>query len=144
MPAPTGYDLGFQHSSVNAGVAVGFLLDESEDGAFEEERQFETDVQVTTGGVVTVSSYGTGAIFYRLRLLLRSSVMRRNSTGTEEVPATLRTRLLEFAAASDGLLELQRAEGDRKVAIVEALKFISAPRRDGYLAVVLLADLGPG
>ncbi len=144
MAAPAGYDVGFQHSSVNVGVAVGFLLDEEDPDAFVEERQFETDVKVTTGGEVTVSSYGTGAIFYTLRLLLRTSVMRRNVTGTAEVPAALRTTLLQFAAVADGTVELQRDEGDRRVAFVDDIKFISAPSRDGYVAVVKLADLGAG
>ena len=144
MPAPAGYDLGLQHSTINAGAAVGFLLDEEDPDAFVEERQFQTDVKVTTGGAVTVASYGTGAIFYTLRLLLRTSVMRRNVTGATENPQTLRTTLLQFAALTDGLVELQRAEGDRRVAFVDAIKFISAPQRDGYVAIVKLADLGVG
>ena len=145
MPVPTEYDVALQHSTVNAGTAVGFLLDEQHAEALVEERSFVTDVQVTTGGVVTVASYGAGPVEYRLRLLLRSSVMRRNSTGAVEVPATLRTNLLAFAAANDTLLELWMATGDRRVAFVkDGLKFLSHPSQDGYVALLHLVDLGAG
>ena len=145
MPVPAGYDVALQHSSVNAGTAIGFLLDEQDEGALVEERYFVTDVQITTGGVVTVASYGAGPVFYRLRLLLRSSVMRRNSTGAVEVPATLRANLLLFAATSDTLLELWMSTGDRRVAFVkDGLKFLSHPSQDGYVALLHLVDLGAG
>ena len=144
MPATTGYDIGLKHAAVNAGVAVGFLLDENDPQAFVEERGFVTDVKTTTGGAVTVASYGQGAVRYRLRLLLRTSVMRRNSTGATESPTSLRTRLLEFAATNDAALTLERAEGDRVVAFVDDIKFLSGPSIDGYVALVRLVDIGPG
>ena len=151
MPAPNGYDIGLQHSAVNGGTAVGFLLDEADrvgaglaPAPFVEEQAIVAHVDVTTAGVASVASYGLGAVTYRCRLQLATDVLKRDRRPGTETPATLRTRLLEFAAKTDGLVMLQLAVGNRRVAFTEAVKFISGPGIDGYVALVALVDLGAG
>jgi hypothetical protein len=145
MPAPAGYDVGLQHASVNGGAAVGFLLDDARDiDAFVEDRDVIAHVDVTTGGVVSLASFGLGAVRYRLRLRLATDVLKRDHRPATEAPATLRSRILSFAAITDGLTVLQLATGDRRVGFVGDVRFVSGPTIDGYIAVLNLVDLGAG
>ena len=144
MPAPTGYDIGLQHAAVNGGTAVGYLLDEADGEPFVEEQAIVAHVDVTTAGQASVASFGLGAVTYRCRLQLATDVLKRDRRPGTETPATLRTRLLEFAAKTDGLVMLQLAAGNRRIAFTEAVKFISGPGIDGYVALVTLVDLGAG
>jgi hypothetical protein len=142
MAAPTGYDLGLTHSAVNGGVAVGFLLEEDHDEPFVEEQDVVASHDVTTAGVASVASYGLGAVRYRLRLALRADVLKRDHRPTTETPATLRTRLLEYAAKTDGQVRLDTDLLSRRVAFLEAVKFVSGPEIDGFVALLVLADVG--
>lgn len=141
MAPPAGYDVGLQHASVNGGVAVGFLLDEAGE-PFREEQDIVASVEVTTAGVASVASYGVGAIHYRLRLLLRGDVLTRDHRPVTEAPATLRARLLQLAAQTDGNVRLQYGDLSRRVAFVETISLISGPGRDGAVVLVTLVDLG--
>jgi hypothetical protein len=142
MAAPQGYDIGFTHASVNGGTVVGFLLDESAEEPFVEEQEVVASHDVTTAGVASVASYGLGAVRYRLRLALRGDILKRDHQPTTETPATLRSRLLELAAKTDGGVQLDTDLLSRSVAFVEAVKFISGPEIDGFVALVVLADIG--
>ena len=144
MPAPSGYDVGLQHSSVNNGVAVGFLLDEEGDAPFVEEQAVVASLDVTTAGVASVASYGLGAVVYRLRIALRPDVLTRDQHPAMEAPAQLRARILEFAARTDGNVVLQLADRNRRVAFLEAVTFESGPGLHGLVARLVLADLGTG
>ena len=142
MPAPGGYDIGLRHASVNAGVAVGFFLDGTHEEPFVEEQAIVTHVEVTTGGAPSLASYGVGIRRYRLRLVLAAQVLDRMRRGRTETPDDARTRLLELAAQTDGLVKLQLATGDRYVSFAEAVRLITGPAHDGYIAVLTLVDLG--
>lgn len=142
MPIPAGYDVGLQHSAVNGGVDVGFFLDGSHDEPFVEEQTIVTHVDVTTGGVTSVASFGLGVKRYRLRLQLATEVLDRSRRGRKESPADNRARILEFAAKTDGLVKLQMALDTRYVGFEEAVRFISGPALDGYIALLTLVDLG--
>ena len=142
MAAPVGYDLGLTHATVNGGTATGYLLAEADGDSFVEEQALVADVQVTTGGAVSVASYGAGATIYRLRLALRTDILRRDHRPATETPDTLRARLKSYAAIADGQLRLDTATLSRRVAAVEQLKFISAPGIDGYVAILALVDIG--
>ena len=143
MTVPTGYDVGLQHASVNGGVAVGLMLDDSnhEEPLIEDQALVAT-VDTSTAGVTSVASYGPGPCTYRARVLLRSDVLKRNHQTTTEVPTATRALLLAFAALTDGATKLQLPTGDRYVAFTEAVKFISGPNIDGYIAVLTMTDLG--
>lgn len=141
--APSGYDLGFQHGSVNSGAVVGFLLDHGRDvEAFVEEQELIGSVEITTGATISHAAYGLGAVRYRLRLRLATDVLKRDHRPGTETPATLRTRLLEFAAKTDGQVVLQLESGNRKVGFIEAVRFVGGPAVDGYIALLNLVDLG--
>jgi hypothetical protein len=142
MAVPQGYDVGLTHSSVNSGTVVGFLLQEDHDEPFIEEQEVVASHDVTTAGVASVASYGLGAVRYRLRLALRGDILKRDHRPTTETPATLRTHLLAFAAKTDGLVTLDYSGISRRVAFLEAVRFISGPEIDGYIALVVLADVG--
>lgn len=143
MGTPIGYDIGLTHSSVAGGAATGFLLDEdAAGGAFAEETAVLTHVDVTTGGAVSVASYGLGATLYRLRLRLRGDILKRNHQPVTETPDTLRLLLKSYAAITDGTVRLDTATLSRRVGFVEAVTFASGPGLDGYIAQVALVDIG--
>lgn len=140
MPAPSGYDVGLLHAAVNAGAAVGFFLDAAHDEPLLEEQSIVGDLAVDTRGAVSAVSYGLGTLRYRLRLQLASDALDRNHRPKTATPASLRALLLSYAAQTSGLT-LQLATGDRSVLFVEAIRFISGPSVDGYVAVVALVDV---
>src|SRR3954447_13110232 len=142
MAAPTGYDVGLTHSSVNGGTVVGFMLQEDADEPFVEEQDVVASHDVTTAGVASVASYGLGAVRYRLHLALRTDVLKRNHQPATETPATLRTFLLAFAAKTDGQVRMDTDLLSRRVAFLESVRFVSGPDIDGFVALVVLADVG--
>lgn len=142
MAAPTGYDVGLTHAAVNGGVVVGFLLQEDHDEPFVEEQEVVASHEVTTAGVASVASYGLGTVRYRLRLALRGDVLKRDHRPTTETASTLRTLLLAFAGKTDGLVRMDTDLLSRRVAFLEAVRFVSGPDIDGFVALLVLADVG--
>ena len=140
MPAPNGYDVGFLAAGVNNGNAAGFFLDQQDDEAFVEEQQLVGDVAVDTTGVISAVAYGLGPLRYRLRLQLQTDVLGRDRRPKKEQPADGRALLLAYAARTSATT-LQLANGDRHVLFVEAIKFLSGPGVDGYVAIVTLVDV---
>jgi hypothetical protein len=143
MPVPNGYDLGLQHAAVNGGGVVGFLLDERNDDAWTEDHALVAHVDISTGGVASVASYGLGARTYRARVTLRSDVHTRAHRAASASPDALRALLLLFAATTDGATTLHLPTGDRYVAFTDALRFTSSPNEDGFVALLTMTDVGP-
>ena len=142
MAIPNGYDIGLQHASVNGGVAVGLLLDEERhEDAFVEDQALVAHVDVTVAGTTSVASYGFGPRTYHARVLLRGDILKRDHRPGTETPTTLRTLLLAFASTATAVT-LQLPTGDRSVVLTDAIRFISGPSVDGYVALLVMTDVG--
>ena len=144
MAVPDGYDLGLQHPAVNGGATVGLLLDERDERAFVETQAVVTHVDITTAGVASVATFGLGQRTYEARIPLRGDIQTRTHRTTTESPATLRALLLAFASTTSGATVLHLTSGNRQVTFTDAIRFISGPAIDGYIALVTMTDVGAG